>query len=193
VQAHLGDETDDHFRLWYTDHALHGDEPTLEDPTRIVSYGGVLQQALRDVSAWVEKGVAPPASTQYRMDEAQVIVPPTAAQRGGIQPVVTLMANRSVRAEVTVGEEVTFTGTIAVPPGTGPVVAAEWDFDGSGAFAVKSQVPKDVRNLNVSITHRFDQPGTYFPALRGVSQRDGEMKSPYARIPNLGRVRVVVK
>jgi hypothetical protein len=193
VQAHLGDKIDDQFRLWYTDHALHGDQPTVEDPTRIVSYGGVLQQALRDVSAWVEKGIAPPASTHYRMDEAQVIVPPTAAQRGGIQPVVTLLANRGVRAEVTVGEEVTFTGTIAVPPGTGSVVAAEWDFDGSGVFAVRSQVPKDVRSLNVSITHRFDKPGTYFPALRGVSHRDGDMNSPYAGIPNLGRVRVVVK
>jgi hypothetical protein len=92
-----------------------------------------------------------------------------------------------------VGEEVTFTGTIAVPPGTGAVVAAEWDFDGSGAFAAKSEVPKDVRSLNVSIKHRFDTPGTYFPVLRGVSQRDGDPKTPYARIANLGRVRVVVK
>jgi hypothetical protein len=193
VQAHLGDNADEHFRLWYTDRALHGDEPALEDPTRIVSYGGVLQQALRDVSAWVERGIAPPMSTQYRMDEAQVIVPPTAAQRGGIQPVVTLMANRGVRAEVATGEEVTLTGTIAVPPGTGSVVAAEWDFDGSGTFAVRSPVPKNVGSLNVSIAHRFDKPGTYFAVLRGISQRIGDPNTPYARIPNLGRVRVVVK
>jgi hypothetical protein len=193
VQGHFGDKTDDHFRLWYTDHALHGDEPRLEDPTRVVSYEGVLQQALRDLSAWVEKGVAPPASTGYTIDEAQVIVPPTAALRRGIQPVVTLTANGAVRAEVAAGQEVTFKGAIAVPPGTGSVVAAEWEFDGTGAFAASSDVPQEAGAVNVSITHRFDKPGTYFPALRGVSQREGDKRSPYARIPNLGRVRVVVR
>ena len=193
VQGHFGAKSDDHFRLWYTDRALHGDGPSLEDPTRVVSYEGVLHQALRDLSAWVEKGVAPPASTSYTIDEAQVIVPATAAQRRGIQPVVTLIANGGIRAEVAVGQEVTFKGTIAIPPGTGSVVAAEWDFEGTGAFAVSSRVPKDAEAVNVSLTHRFDKPGTYFPVLRGVSQRDGDKQSPYARITNLGRVRVVVR
>ena len=41
--------------------------------------------------------------------------------------------------------------------------------------------------------HVFDTPGTYFPALRGVSQRHGDRDTPYARVQNLGRVRVVVK
>ena len=31
------------------------------------------------------------------------------------------------------------------------------------------------------------------PALRGVSQRQGDAKTPYGRIQNLGRMRVVVK
>ena len=30
-------------------------------------------------------------------------------------------------------------------------------------------------------------------ALRAVSQRDGDARTPYARIQNLGRVRVLVK
>ena len=64
---------DDRYRLWYVDHAMHtGAEPmpgmvvadtTPARKTRMVSYLGVLQQALRDVAAWVEHDVPPPAST----------------------------------------------------------------------------------------------------------------------------------
>jgi hypothetical protein len=39
----------------------------------------------------------------------------------------------------------------------------------------------------------FSKPGTYFPALRVTSQRQGDAKSLYARVRNLGRVRVVVR
>ncbi|MCJ2185877.1 PKD domain-containing protein [Novosphingobium beihaiensis] len=191
--AHFGADADNHLRLYYTDHALHGDQQSNEDPSRIVSYEGVLQQALRDLSAWVEKGVAPPASTSYRIEDGQVIVPPTAAARHGIQPVVTLAANGGVRADVAVGTPVTFTGTITVPPGTGDLVAAEWDFDGKGTFPQSSKVAKGAKSVTVTVTHTFDKPGTYFPALRGTSQRQDDFDTPYARIGNLGRVRVVVK
>ncbi|HKN08334.1 MAG TPA: hypothetical protein VJ376_02475, partial [Pseudomonadota bacterium] len=193
VQQNLGDKTDDNLRLWYTDHALHGDDTKQEDPTRTVSYLGVLQQALRDLSAWVEKDTPPPATTSYRIDDGQVIVPASAAERHGIQPVVTLKANGGERAEVAVGQPVTFIGVIEVPPGAGGVVAAEWDFDGVGTFAATSQVPRGAKTATVTITHRFANPGTYFPALRGISQRQGDASTPYARIQNLGRVRVVVK
>jgi hypothetical protein len=193
VQKHFGDASDDHFRLWYTDHALHGDEGQLEDATHVVSYNGILHQALRDLSAWVEKGIAPPASTSYRVDDGQVIVPPTAEERRGVQPVVRVQANAAARSDVAVGEPVTFTGTIAVPPGTGSIIAAQWDFDGAGTFPVSSNVSKGAKATTVSITRAFDKPGTYFPVLRGISQREGDTLSPYARIQNLGRVRVVVR
>lgn len=185
--------SDKDFRLWYVDHALHGDTSRQEDPTRTVSYMGVLFQALRDLSAWVETGKAPPATTGYRIDDGQVLVAPTAAARKGVQPVVVLKANGGARAEIRAGQSVTFTGTITVPPGTGSVVAAEWDFDGAGSFPVTSPVPKGAKTVTVKITHRFDTPGTYFPALRGSSERHGEAAAPYTRIGNLGRVRVVVK
>lgn len=191
--AHFGDAAKDHLRLYYTDHALHGDEQANEDPTRIVSYQGVLQQSLRDLAAWVEKGIAPPASTSYRIDDGQVIVPPTAAARHGIQPVVDLKVNGGERVDIEAGQSVTFTGTITVPPQAGYVVAAQWDFDGQGAFPVSSEIPKGAKSVKVSVTHIFDRPGTYFPALRGTSQRQDDFKTPYARIANLGRVRVVVK
>jgi len=45
----------------------------------------------------------------------------------------------------------------------------------------------------LTITHTFTKPGTYFPALLATSQRDGDANSPFTRIPNLGKVRVVVK
>ena len=193
VVEHFGDRVGDHFRLYYTDHALHGDEPTLEDQTRVVSYQGVLQQALRDLSAWVEKGVEAPASTNYDIIDGQVVVPDSAEERQGIQPVVTLSAAGRKRVEVNVGEPVQFTGTITVPPGTGAVTAAEWDFDGSGSFAHGSSVGTGERSVPISISHSFDTPGTYFPVLRGISQRQGDPNALYARIWNLDRVRVVVR
>ena len=34
--------------------------------------------------------------------------------------------------------------------------------------------------------------GTHFPVVRVVAQRDGDVTTPYARLQNLARVRVVV-
>jgi hypothetical protein len=48
VKENFGDSTDDHFRIWFTDHANHGDYVNPGDPGHLVSYLGVLQQALRD-------------------------------------------------------------------------------------------------------------------------------------------------
>ena len=193
VREHLGARTDDHFRLWYTDRALHGDATRQEDPARTVSYLGVLQQALRDLGAWAEKGVAPPPSTAYRVTDGQVIVPATASERRGIQPVVTLKVGSGKRIEVRPGQRFRLSGTIEVPPGAGTVVAAEWDFDGKGAYPFAATVRPGQRKVRVSATWRFDQPGTYFPVLRGIAQRQGDTKTAFARIQNLDRVRVVVK
>lgn len=103
VRANLGGRTDDSFRLWYTDHALHGDAQPVEAPDRIVSYIPVLQQALRDLAAWVEQGVEPPATTGYKIADGKVIVPAAAEARRGIQPVVSLRVNGGERVEVGVG------------------------------------------------------------------------------------------
>jgi hypothetical protein len=89
---------------------------------------------------------------------------------------------------------VEFSGLIEAPPGTGSIVAAEWEFEGAGDYPVKAQLA-DTSKSRVTVTTRytFTKPGTYFPALRAYSQRQGDAKTPYARIPNLDRVRVVVK
>jgi hypothetical protein len=195
VAAALGPRLDENFRLWFTDHALHGDQEGQAASTHTVSYLGVLHQALRDLSAWVEKGVAPPPSTNYKVVDGQVLVPPTAAERRGVQPVVTVTAT-SARAEVAVGQAVTFSAAIEVPPHTGQVVAAEWDFEGTGYSPVAEQLTgPDVSGTRVTLetTHAFSKPGTYFPALRATAQRQGDARTPFARIQNLGRVRVVVQ
>ncbi|MBU6268652.1 MAG: PKD domain-containing protein [Sphingomonadales bacterium] len=195
VAQHFGAQADAHFRLWYTDHALHGDSTKQEDATRTVSYLGVLHQALRDVAAWVETGKAPPASTAYEVRDGQVVVPATAGARHGIQPVVTLAANGGPRAVVKPGAAVSLVGTITAPPGTGSIIAAQWDFGDAaqaGGFAEAGRIARGKAAVTVRVTHRFERPGTYFVTLRGVSQRQGDAATPFARIQNLGRARVVV-
>jgi hypothetical protein len=153
----------------------------------------VLQQALRDVAAWAEHGIAPPGSTTYEVVDGQVHVPPRASDRKGVQATVDLSANGAARAEVAAGEPVTFSAFVEVPRGAGTIVAAEWDFDGSGEYAVQdSNLDGSASRYTVTATHRFDEPGTYFPALRVSTQREGDTASRYARVQNLGRVRVIV-
>jgi len=203
VEAALGSRLDDHYRLWLIDHAMHttptvgADDPRPVRTTRVISYQGILQQAIRDLADWVEKGVAPPPSTEYELIEGQVFVPPTAKARRGIQAVVSLTANGGSRAEVAVGETVEFVASVEVPPGAGTIVAAEWDFLGAGDYPVTEPKPQgEGRVLSRTVVRRsyaFDAPGTYFPVLRVTSQRQGDPDTPYGRVFNLGRVRVVVR
>ena len=202
VRRALGERLDDQFRLWFVDRAMHtGPFPSRSEPrpartTRVVSYVGVLQQALRDVSAWVERGLAPPASTAYEVVDGQVVAPPTAAARRGIQPMVALTADGGERAEVSAGETVAFEARIEAPPGTGVIVAAEWDFEGAGDFPVSAPfefATADGASVTVKASHAFAAPGVYFPALRATSHRQGNATTRFARPQNLGRVRVVVR
>jgi hypothetical protein len=191
VKAALGSNFEDNFALWFVDHAHHDNPSTTAAHAHTVSFEGVLQQALRDLSAWVEKGVRPP-DTQYEVVDSQVEVPAAADQRRGIQPVVELKANGGERADVAVNQTVTFTATIEVPPNAGKVIAAEWDFEGVGTYPVAERLDAAQVLVRLSVTHSFSRPGTYFSVLRATSQRQGDMKTPYARIHNIARVRVVV-
>jgi hypothetical protein len=152
----------------------------------------VLEQALRDVVAWVERGQEPPPSTQHEVVDGQVLVPARAAERKGIQPTVALTVDGRDRIEVAAGEEVAFTALVEVPPGTGTIVAVEWDFDGAGEYPERSFVDGSATRLQVTATHAFDESGTYFPAVRVTSHRHGRRKTDHARVQELGRVRVVV-
>jgi hypothetical protein len=191
VREHLGAAADGHFRLWFTDNALHGDDERQESPTHSVSYLGLLHQALRDVSAWVEDGVAPPASTAYEVVDGQVVVPAAAARRRGVQPVAALTVDGAARADVSGGDIVTLRATAEVPPGTGFVVAVHWDLDGTGSFA-DAETVEPAERVVVERRHVFGDPGTYFPTVRVVAQREGDANSTFARLQNVARVRVVV-
>ncbi len=179
-------------RLYYTDHAAHGDEPQSEDQNRLVSYQGELQEALRVLAAWVEDGTAPPQSTRYRIEDGQVLVPDTADERLGLQPVVSLTANGGERADVKTGEPVHLDGRIAAPAGGGTIVSAGWDFQGDGNYVPVGRLVTKKKAVTVSTTHIFDQSGTYFVGLRGTSQPAAALGSPFAELTNLDRVRVVV-
>ncbi|HUD29639.1 MAG TPA: hypothetical protein VMQ93_12255, partial [Novosphingobium sp.] len=73
-------------------------------------------------------------------------------------------------------------------------VGAEWDFEGAGTFADPATVQLGKDGVaSIKADHAFARPGTYFVGLRVTAQREGEVGTPYARIMNLGRVRVVVK
>lgn len=144
----------------------------------------------------MEKGITPPTSTSYKIVDGQVEVPATAEDRKGIQPVVSLQANGSSRTEVKVGEVVNFSALIELPQNTGKIVSAEWDFEGLGTFPISSELNSENSTgtkTSIKTTYTFNKPETYFVTLRATSQREGDAQTPYARIKNLGRVRVVVK
>ena len=204
VKSALGPKADEQYRLWFVDHAMHTSaEPvaglvmadtTPSRSTRMVSYLGVLQQALRDVAAWVEHGVAPPPSTEFEVVDGQVVVPASAKERRGIQPVVDLTTSRGVRYDGAVGDEVALVARVEVPAGGGKIVAAEWDFDGAGEFPVTSPgLDGSADHAVLTVSHTYSEPGTYFPAVRITTQRMGDARTPHARIHNLGRARVVVQ
>ena len=137
-------------------------------------------------------------------------IPETTKERKGIQAVVTLKANGNKRADVKIGQKVKLIATIEVPEKMGKLVTAVWNFEGlpsdffanrdfqgwnfesSDAFPVKATFKKG-NKVTIATTYTFTKAGTYFPTLRVTSQREGDAKTPFARIQNLDRVRVVVK
>jgi len=191
VKEALGASFDDHFALWFIDHAQHDNPATPAACAHTVGFSGALQQGLRDLSSWVETGVRP-AQTRYAVVDAQVTVPASARERGGVQPVVELKANAGLRADVAIHQPVVLSATIEVPPGAGAIIAADWDFEGLGRFPVAQEIAAPAPLLQVSATHAFQKPGTYFPVLRVTSERQGDPGAKYGRIQNIGRVRVVV-
>jgi len=191
VKNALGHSFEDRFALWFIDHAQHDNPSTKVAHAHAVRLEGALQQGLRDLSQWVETGVRP-SQTKYKVVASQVEVPEHASERKGIQPVVELKANGGARADVSVGESVAFTAKIEVSQGAGTVVAAEWDFEGVGTYPVNESLGPPQALVTISATHTYEKPGTYYPVIRATSQREGNAQTPYARIQNLARARVVV-
>ncbi|ONH23205.1 hypothetical protein BL253_33550 [Pseudofrankia asymbiotica] len=202
AQGHLGAKLNDDYRLWFTANADHIPPQDAAAETHVVRYLGALQQAVLYLDAWVRDGTAPPASTAYQVDgDTQIHVPAAAAERHGVQPVVDLAVTKvdgrdiqaAERAETSAGRPVTLTATAQMPPGTGEIVSAEWDFDGKGGYPEKSDIDKPDQNARLTITHTFAKAGTYFPVVRVTSRQPGAGDGPYGLVQNLARVRVVVR
>ncbi len=199
-RATMGPDFDQKYRVYWNDHASHvpaqiqpkgGPAPVIT--TREVDYGGSVMQAVSDLINWVEKDIQPPGSSQGSWTEDNhLTLAPTADLRRGIQPVIQLRVNGGLRADVKVGETVKLEAIAEVPPGTGYLISAEWDFDGKGHYPVACTVSEQTRQLKDTQTFRYDQPGTYFPVLRATSHRSGDKGAQIRCIPNLGRARVVV-
>jgi hypothetical protein len=213
LERHLrltqGDRAADTMRLYWIENATHGQPEGMGamsvatilgrsfDPriwrTRLVDYQAAAKHALVDVAAWVERGIAPPADTRYAMTRNQQLQLPTdAAERLGIQPVVTLTANGGERADVKVGKPVRFEGAAAQPPGAGKIARAEMDFLMDDSWPRQIDIVGGAAaEVHVAMTYAFDRPGTYFPAFRVSAWRDGAKKTGIP-LQNLARVRVVV-
>lgn len=191
------EDSDNWFRLYYNDHCIHDDRAgILEGGAQYtVDYLGMLHQALLDIAAWCEKGIAPVPDTRYTFEDGQIQVPESAAERGGLQPVVHALVNGEKCVHVKAGETVIFTAEIEAPAGGGTVTEAAWDFEKTDDFShtCELELSAEGKKAHVSVSHAFENAGTYFPVIKVKSSRTGTTEDIFVQCKNLDRVRVVVE
>lgn len=185
------------FCLRWTQNAEHiGPDMAPSPPGRsantwLVNYHENIEQCLFDLVDWVEKGVKP-APTRFSFADGKVSLPPSAGERGGIQPVVQVKVNGAALARVKAGEPVQLSAVAEVPPGSGALIRLEWDYDGLGTYPEKI-VPDDrPERMELATTHTYREPGTYFVTLRATSHREGDVDARHARVENVASARVIV-
>jgi Tannase and feruloyl esterase/PKD domain len=187
------------FRLQWTENAEHimpavlPSSPLRASNTCLVDYTPIIEQGLADLARWAEDEVAP-ASTTYQYADGQVRLPATAADRGGVQPVVSVSADGGGLASVAVGEPVSLSVHAEAPEAGGTIISVQWDFDGKGAFPFTDpSVDGGSTSVDLTTTHSYDAPGTYFATALVTSHRDGDVAARYRRLQNLASARVVVR
>ncbi|WP_172193202.1 PKD domain-containing protein [Actinomyces faecalis] len=187
VRQVRGDQgVDERLRIYVNENADHLEGPVDgEKATRVVSYDPMVERALRDLATWVEDGSEPPASSTYRVDGGQVVLPASSAERGGVQPVVSLKASVST---VEVGQTVRLEAKAQVPAAAGQIVGFEWDHDGSGHYGEAAEASGSA--VSMTTEHVFTQPGTYWVTVRATAAVDRD--SAFARVQNLARARIEV-
>jgi hypothetical protein len=183
IQRTLGPKADGMMRFYLHDngrHAVGGGEP------------GIFQQSMQDLMAWAEKGIAPPPSTSYTIRNGQVIPATQAADRHGLQPVMSLTANDVARATVGINQPVKLASRVEMPPATGQIVKYNWTIAGVNEAATLVDQPQPLINLYRTIS--FDKPGTYVVRLTVHGQRDGLVApANQTLLQNFKEVRVVVQ
>ena len=191
-QRVIKSDKEDDFRLWYNENADHIDD--LEPRThRLVQYVGIIHQAVRDVSDWVENGVEPSKTSSYSIvNGGQISLEQDAFLRGGIQPAVELTVNGGARADVFTGRNMDFAAKAQLTSGGGVIVRLEWDPNGTGNFTETDFETASDGSVSVNAKFSYADAGTYFPQVRVTTHRTGDAATPYANVQNLGRARVVV-
>ena len=188
-------DREDDFYFWLNDNADHNalhDESFPYLNARLIDYEGIINQALLDLSAWVENDVKPPNSTAYNVVDSQLIFTDNTAARGGIQPIVELTVDGAVRTSITSGSSVNLSAKIRVPLNTGEIVSVEWDYLGDGNFARADYDTLPDGSWSANSNYTYNEEGTYLPSVRVASQRDGDPETPFTRAYNHGRARVIV-
>ncbi|MDO4647992.1 MAG: hypothetical protein Q4B26_05020 [Eubacteriales bacterium] len=190
------------FRLYYMERCLHGDVHASESHMN-TNYLGALRQSLLDLSDWVERGKEPLATTNYKYEDGQILVPKTAGERGGVQPVVTLTANGEECITAAVGEKVTLTASAFMPENAGAITeimiepAAEKKFPNPDAFSNVvpfENIEKDGLSGAVgSLETSYAAPGVYYAVVRVKGNRNGDAGERYTQIKNISRAKIIVK
>jgi hypothetical protein len=202
-----GGDLDDSYRLWFMENADHTPPKDTAAGAHIVAYTGEMQQALLDLDAWVADDLAPPPTSTYDVSDDNQVTLPDEAHRGGLQPVVGLIAaahddcdeadgapegDGGDSVEVAAGDPVSLHVKASVPPDAGEVVRIEWDDSGGGDFDDEAAPDELAAEATACRTHTYDEPGTYFAVARVTAQRTGDTDTPYGLVQNLARVRVTV-
>lgn len=187
------------FRVYFQESSSHGAFPGIipgEMGTSLAGVGGILHQALLDMADWVENGVTPLPSSSYRLDGMnQVILPNSASNRHGLQPVLHLRANGRHRAVVGVNQSVNLSANIGMPPRSGQIVQYDW-YLGTDDFKFEpaTTLAKPQSRIAAKRTVSFPKPGEYMVTLRVFGQRNGIGDASYpTMLQNLARVRIVVR
>ena len=207
--------TDENHRTYFMERCMHGDINAIGN-YMVVNYVGALRQALIDLSAWVEKGIAPLNRTTYTLGEdGQIHTEPDVSKRYGIQGIPTLKANGEKCAHVKVGQCVRFTVDVEVPQGAGDVTeilfaqkekelaAKDTESNGvarlmlgedmwDGALAFEKGAKGKVHTAHAETVGCYDKPGTYFATVRIATNRKGE-SDPFTQVLNLDRARIIVE
>ncbi len=200
IVRNSGRPEEENFRLYFMEHCMHTDceEGNGGDHQHIVSYLGALYQALLDLSDWVEHKKQPRQTSGYQMNGGEVLMPATAKERRGLQPVVRLSANGSTgKVIVKAGEAVSFHVEVELPEGSGDLEEVTWSFEGSDEFVAEGAVSTTVWEEDQTATasadtvHIFEKPGTYFPVVRASSNR--QFGDPFTKVRNMDRIRVIVE
>jgi hypothetical protein len=154
---------------------------------------GIFQQSVIDLMAWAEQGFAPPPSSRYTINNGQVILAPEAADRHGLQPVISFTANGGARAVVGVNQPVNLAAKLEMPPAAGKITQFHWIVDGvTDEAATILSKPKLLHNVTRTVS--FDAPGTYLVRLHVNGQRDGHVAPANQTLTqNFQDVRVVVQ